>query len=263
MSLVGGGICILGLYFSGTGNTKHCVETFVHCYDRSGIAISIEEPDALDYLSEHEIIVFGYPVYYSNMPKVVSDFIAVHGVRFRGKQVIVLATMAMWSGDGAGCAARALKAHGAQVIGGLHIAMPDNIGDEKVLKKSGEAKRLMVQQAENKIRLAVLRLKHRRPPQDGLSIWHQILGLLGQRLWFSGRTNSYQEKPSIDNRRCNGCGRCVELCPIGNLDVKNGKAQSNGKCTLCYRCFSHCPRKAITILGKTVHEQYLFENVVK
>jgi NAD-dependent dihydropyrimidine dehydrogenase PreA subunit/flavodoxin len=250
---------VIGLYFSGTGNTKHCVETFVEQYDGQGLAVSIESPDADDAISEHDIIVLGYPVYYSGLPKIVRDFITGNNRMFSEKQVFIIATMGLWSGDGAGCAARPLKKCCAKILGGLHLKMPDCIGDVKLLKKTLDENRHIVAQAGEKIASAVQKLKAGNPTREGLSCLHQAAGLIGQRLWFRGKTATYQNKPVIDSEKCIGCGICVKLCPMKNIVMNNGKAVSSGRCTLCYRCFSHCPAQAITILGEHVYEQCLLE----
>jgi ferredoxin len=41
--------------------------------------------------------------------------------------------------------------------------------------------------------------------------------------------------------------------------MKDGKVVAGGRCTMCYRCISHCPKQAITLLGKQVYEQCQFE----
>ena len=250
---------ILGLYFSGTGNTKHCVETFVGHYGNDCEAVPIEAPEAMDKISSHDRVVLGYPVYFSNAPKIMQDFIEANGARFERKQVFIIATMGLWSGDGAGCAARMLKKNGAEIIGGLHLKMPDCIGDEKLLKKTPEENRQILAQADVKIASAVQKLKEGNPPKDGLSGLHHVAGLFGQRLWFYGKTRTYKKKPDVDAEKCIGCGLCVKLCPMKNLAVVNNKAVSSDRCTLCYRCFSHCPTQALTILGKKVYEQCLAE----
>ena len=46
---------MLGIYFSGTGNTKHCIEKLIHLLDENTQAISIEKEDAANELStNHE-----------------------------------------------------------------------------------------------------------------------------------------------------------------------------------------------------------------
>ena len=205
------------------------------------------------------MLVFGYPVYFSNAPKIVQDFIRDNGSAFEGKRIFIIATMSIFSGDGAGGAARLLSAHGAEILGGLHLKMPDNVGDEPMLKKPLHKKHEMFRRAEEKIALAAKRLHGREPFRDGLSPLHHVAGFLSQRMWFFYKTSSYRRGPKIALEKCSGCGRCVRLCPMKNLSISSGKAHSDMQCTLCYRCFSHCPEKALTILGRTVHEQYLFE----
>ena len=257
-----GGLTILGIYFSGTGNTKHCVEAFVKQYDNNGTAISIEHPNVIEEISAHDTIVLGYPVYFSNMPKIFRDFIDGSQNCFQNKNIYIIATMGLFSGDGTGCAARLLRKQQATILGGLHLKMPDCIGDEKVLKKSIMANKELVSQADKKIADAISKLKKGCPDKDGLGFLCHLAGLFGQRLWFRGKTSTFKHKPNIDKVKCIGCSRCAELCPTKNITVENGKASSHNRCTLCYRCFSHCPTQALTILGKKVHEQCFFEKYI-
>lgn len=243
---------MIGIYFSGTGNTRFCAETFLRgCGDRVE-AYSIEDPRATRALAEHGDILFAYPIYYSSLPKIVRDFLVRNGPGFAGKRVFLLATMGLFSGDGAGCGARVLRGYGAVIAGGLHVRMPDCISDEKALKKPLEENRRLVRDAEAKVLDAARRFRAGRPTRDGLSPWAHAAGLLGQRLWFGGMVKSYSTRLKIDPEACTGCGTCTALCPMGNLTVKDGRAVSRGCCTMCYRCVNRCPAKAITLLGGTV-----------
>ncbi|HMO55916.1 MAG TPA: 4Fe-4S binding protein [Roseiflexaceae bacterium] len=53
--------------------------------------------------------------------------------------------------------------------------------------------------------------------------------------------------PSIDPVRCNGCGRCVELCPTAAVAVIDGCAViiEPQACTFCEVCETFCPTGAI------------------
>lgn len=254
---------MLGVYFSGTGNTKYCVTKFVKYFDEKHKAISIETPGIDKIIAKHDIIVFGYPIYFSNIPKIVRDFLTEHKSCFLNKKVFIIATMGLFSGDGTGCSARILKKYGARILGGLHLRMPDCIGDEKILKKSLVKNRDMVKKAELKIYSSVQKLKAGKPDREGLNFFYHLAGLFGQRLWFYGKTMTYKNRPDINRQKCIGCGRCADICPMQNLKIESGKAVANGKCTMCYRCFSHCPTQALTILGKKVYEQCRLENYVE
>lgn len=251
---------MVAIYFSGTGNTKYCIEKFVKYIGKEYNVISIENKNAAIELKNNKDIIFAYPIYYSNLPKIVKDFIMKQKELFKGKRIFIIITMALFSGDGSGCAARLLKRYGATIIGGLHLKMLDSISDEKVLKYSFKKNKQILKLTNKKIKLSAIKYKNGTPSQEGLSLFSHITGLLGQRLWFYNKTKNYTNKLKIDFSKCIGCGKCVYSCPMSNLSITNYKANSKGKCTMCYRCVNLCPKQAITLLGSKVIVSYNIDN---
>ena len=247
---------MIGIYFSGTGNTKYCLEKFVDLYDRNIEITPLENTDTIEKVTHHKDIIFAYPIYYSSLPKIVRDFICKNSDVWNGKRVFVIATMGLFSGDGAGISARLFKRYGAQVWGGLHLKMPDCICDVKALKRTPVQNKQIVLQAEERIKSAVYKLKNGTPTKNGLGFLCHIAGLFGQRLWFFHKTQAYSDQIKIDTVTCIECGKCALVCPMNNLSLSEGKIIANGRCTLCYRCVNQCSKRAITILGKRVFFQY-------
>ncbi len=243
---------MIGVYFSGTGNTKFCIDKFLSEYDNSQNTYSIEEHHTLEIIKENEEIVIGYPVQYSNIPKLLWDYIVNNRHIWNGKRIFIIATMGLFSGDGAGILARLLKRYGAEIVGGLHLKMPDSIGDIKALKRGFAENKKLVSNAEQKICKAVSELKNGKPPREGLGIGAHLTGLFGQRLYFFWKTKHYTNRLKINSPKCVGCGLCENVCPMGNITIVNKIAVSGAKCTMCYRCISKCPKQAITLLGKQV-----------
>ena len=95
-----------GIYFSGTGNTKFCVDKFVEDYGCSKNSFSVEDKEVLENIKNDDKIVTGYPVQYSNIPKILRDYIVLIRSVWKGKRVFIIATMGLFSGDGAGILAR-------------------------------------------------------------------------------------------------------------------------------------------------------------
>ena len=218
---------MIGIYLSGTGNTKHCIERLVKLLDQSAKTIPLENRNIISEIKNNDTIILGYPTQFSNAPVMVRDFIKLNDI-WGNKRVLCVTTMGAFSGDGAGCTARILKKKGAIILGGLQIHMPDSVCDSKMLKKSIEENRKIIFEADKKIEKAALDIQNGKYPQE-----------------------------------CIGCGLCSQICPMNNITIENNKAVAGNMCTMCYRCISHCPQKAITLIGKAVQEQCQYDKYIK
>lgn len=85
---------MIGIYFSGTGNTKHCVEKLISLLDDSAQCFPIEYVEVEDVIAKHDSLVLGYPTQFSNAPFAVRDFIDKHRSLWNGKSIFILNTMA-------------------------------------------------------------------------------------------------------------------------------------------------------------------------
>ena len=253
---------MIGIYLSGTGNTKHCLEKLLSIIDKEAKMIPIENKDAVDEIQANEEVILAYPTQFSNVPFMVRDFINKNAEIWQGKKVFCMTTMGAFSGDGTGCAARVLRKYGAVITGGLMIKMPDSVCDSKMLKKSSEENKRIIREADEKIEKIGNSMHNLgKYPQEGLGFVSHVAGLMGQRLWFYNKTTDYSTKLKISDA-CIGCGKCATSCPMKNLTISNGKAVSNNRCAMCYRCISSCPSKAITLLGNEVVEQVRYDKFV-
>ena len=163
------------LYFSGTGNTRYCVTLLSDSLGRKETPCPIERKEAVEVLRSHDALILAYPIQYSNLPDIVRVFIEQNRECWRGKQVFLMATMGLFSGDGTGVAARLLKKYGAVVAGGVHIRMPDSVADVKTLIKPEEENRQIVAAAGEKVRRTAERIKQGKMPRQGLGVFSTCL----------------------------------------------------------------------------------------
>lgn len=68
----------------------------------------------------------------------------------------------------------------------------------------------------------------------------------------------------IDTGRCTGCGRCVSVCKSFCLVLKDHKVALSGTslfgCIGCGHCMAICPAEAITIQGRELSPDDLYDS---
>ncbi|RLI35225.1 ferredoxin [Candidatus Bathyarchaeota archaeon] len=59
----------------------------------------------------------------------------------------------------------------------------------------------------------------------------------------------------VDLEKCNGCGTCVDVCPVSVFELQDVEGYSEKKsvpvnqdaCIVCRSCEVQCPTQAITV----------------
>lgn len=250
---------MIGLYLSGTGNTRYCVEYLLRLLDETAEAVPIEEENAAERAAAHSSIVLAYPIQYSNAPLMVRAFIRDHAELWRGKQVLCLATMGAFSGRRRG----------------LRRQNPEEVRRRRHRRPAPAHARLRLrQQASEKAARGKPENRQSggkkdaggRRPHPGRGLPKGRAGTLPPHRGPAGTAPLVLRQDGALFRRAQiqrGVRRLRPLrkgLPHAQPFHTKRKALPRGRCTMCYRCISLCPRKAITLLGKEVTEQCRIEN---
>jgi ferredoxin len=122
------------------------------------------------------------------------------------------------------------------IIGGGHRGKPD----EKDLKKAVRfAQKTMSQHCMPDFYQNV---QHKMSICEGMPNTYRI-GENGASILLCG------DRVTFNHNNCNGCGKCVKVCPLGLIKIENKKAISKNEldCTLCNLCVANCKQRAITL----------------
>jgi pyruvate formate lyase activating enzyme len=84
------------------------------------------------------------------------------------------------------------------------------------------------------------------------------------RCFWCQNPESQTLKPQVffNSEKCAGCGKCVEACPEGAIEIIDGHSRTNRKlCKVCGNCAEVCPNEARNLMGRYVTAGEVFKEV--
>lgn len=241
------------VYFSGTGNTlhiaKHLATSMEECKILS-IPQIIENPSLFEIPDRLGIM---FPVHFQSVPFVVEYFIteilASKNISDLGYLYVITDSTSHVKGAVHQKCAKLLSMSGVHASYYGHVIMPQNLTSH-----SKEDIQKTVSAADITMNHISKDLKNENIKAPSFI----LLKRLTLALWTHLRnthTNAAQYF-SVDETRCNGCGRCYRTCPTNNIEMKNKSPIFLDHCIGCQSCINACPQNAILKKNKHIH-QYL------
>lgn len=245
-------------YFSGTGNSLVLAGLLAERLGADLIPIaSVVERERIEFDADGVGIVF--PVYYADLPNIVRRF----AQKLDPPEKIYVFGVATYGGT-AGSSLKTLKGIlgfcGKSLSAGFGVHMPQN-----AFRKPWENKQRIYKQARRRVEAIAQMVEARK---TGLFYENVVLQLLLTPVqpWLRRMTARYLEEISntpspsglrieqlipVSDRsftvteRCSGCGVCAQVCPVGDIQVVDGKPIWRNHCENCLACVNWCPANAI------------------
>ncbi|RQW02536.1 MAG: hypothetical protein EH225_08300, partial [Calditrichaeota bacterium] len=243
------------VYFSGTGNTLLVARYLKKKLDEITGSLTelvpVEEAVPEQCL-EDTILGLGFPVYDLQAPEIIRDYIASLPVSRSSRPVFLFSTYGLMARDCLSRTALLLSEKNYQVIAGRNFRAPGPAlsfytpwGENKLDRKKGFEKgiaSLIGKYAGEVVQSAS------RFPQDSGVFRNRLKPF--SRFWqkISNMTfgNTFYRNLKISDA-CVNCGKCVSICPAGNLqpgERKPAVMRDNG-CLRCLRCVQVCVARAV------------------
>lgn len=229
------------IYFSGTGNSESVARGLLKEGER--IADWTEEIS----VAADERVGFVFPVYCGDVPKGLIE--KIRAVRIDAEYVFAVATAGGNAGHSLNSISYLMKEKGIDLDYGTCLKMPDSC----ILfpTSAAETSRLLDTESARVNEVAaeldlkkIVRFAPKKPfPFQTKAMWFFFRKVVGR----------ISEK-SVDEK-CMMCLKCVECCPVNNIEVRDGKIVFKGKCEDCYRCIQSCPERAIRFGSLTVTDK--------
>ncbi len=241
--------------FSPTGATRKIVDSIVK-------GMGIAQSKTIDLASqtirecppatlEGDLVLIGIPVYAEGIPPILIPFLK--NLKGQNKPVVLVAVYGNMS-DGVALNELNLiaEASGFHVVGAGSFIGEHSFSTQKSpvaagrpndedLKKAEEFGKRIIDKLHrmNDLSSAVLKI----PECNRLQL------LLKMSLPFN-MARLYAKGPMVNRDLCNKCGLCARLCPVGAIDSRTMKVQTN-RCLRCCGCVKGCPRHARKMVFRT------------
>lgn len=230
------------LYFSGTGNSEYTAK-------KIGAIVNDEVIDLFDKIRLHDHTelhsenawVIVAPTYAWRIPRIVQDWL--QNTTLMGNQQIYFV---MTCGGSIGNAGKYLKklckTKDLQYRGCMEIIMPENY-IALFSSPSKDQSLEIILQADSVISEAALMIKNSMPfSQPAVTVLDKLnSGIVNAAFYpvFVHADKFY----STD--ACIACGKCVNVCPLGNIRLDGQRPVWGKNCTHCMACICRCPKEAI------------------
>jgi len=245
--------------FSGTGNTHLVAELYKkYLTDYETVIYDIRRKDgvfeAVPDVRDFALAGFGYPIHGFNAPEIMVDFCkslpdvngnAQVGLHKKGRKKAFLFKS---SGEGhflnnysSGLMIKILEKKGFDLLSERHYVMPYNM----IFRHSPEMVKSEFIYADALVRLSVRGLQNGRRENvhfNPLKAWFVPIIRIE---WIYARLQGPFMK--VDMKKCIRCMKCVNNCPLGNINFDGTHFTFGMECSLCVRCSFHCPACAISI----------------
>lgn len=233
-------------YFSGCGNSRFVANTLAEQFNDKLVFI----PDATreeryEYaLADDERLGFVFPVYSWAPPKLVLDFLHKMQLESKPEYVFFACTCGDQCGQTEQLFRKAVEKKGWELSACFSLIMPETYIGMPGFKLDNE------ETAQRKIETTRATLAKNGPRLLQRERFSEMT--VGRFAWLKSHLiNASFNKYATDDSKyrstetCIHCGKCVEVCPLHNITLEDGKPKWHGHCTICMACYHHCPVNAI------------------
>lgn len=248
-------------YFSGTGNTWWVAKNIGRKLRESAMkvrTVSIESltiGEANKLISASDMVGFGYPIYCSDIPQNMKEFMKKIRAE-EEKKAFVFCTQESFSGDGSRVATEFLSHTHLDIQYSMHINMPNNITaavSPLGYKYSPKEQNELLKKAAERIDKFVYYILEDIPGVVGFNKAAKALGSV-QRMPYRKLYKKAKHMISF-SPKCTHCGYCESICPVDNITVTAIGNITYNKCIQCMRCYNYCPHTAIRVFGVEHNEK--------
>lgn len=247
------------LYFTGTGNSKYIAERIAMALNDDILSMNdrIKAGNTANVMTGKSMVIV-VPTYAWRIPRVVLSWL--QQTKFpEAKQIWFVMDCGGEIGNAAKYNQKLSKQLCLSYMGTAQIVMPENYIAMFGVPDKAEAK-LIVTKTEPMIDNVIKDIQAEREfskPRNNM--YDKIMSSAVNTIFYPMFVKADK---FLATDACISCGKCVQVCPLNNVQLKNGKPVWGSNCTHCMACICYCPAEAIEYGKKSEGKpRYTFEKI--
>lgn len=231
-------------YFTGTGNSIALAEGLGKRMPDCKVQPVISNGEITIIDQDVEIIGIIFPVYIWSVPPIVEKFIMQNNF----PQNAYVFSLCNYGGSSAYTLVylkELLKQKNIELSAGFGLLMPGNYTpfyDAWSLSKQSSAFVRAFKDLDNIAEIVNCKKKTSLPTNYGPLGWFFTM-LIYKKILI--KKVASMDKSFYADNQCVGCKKCVKVCPVQNIVLKNMKPLWLHKCEQCFACLHICPTAAL------------------
>ncbi len=238
-------------YFSGTGNSLAVARDIANTIEARLTPIpAVMNIDSLEITAD--VLGIVCPAYYMRIPRIVERFIG-RLTDLQSKYIFAVVTVGGIAGGVLPRLSEAISQRGGTLAAGFIVRMPANyIHDADALPLSLQKRMFRKSQGRaTEIAIYVLEAGSGRMEKSNPVMTPLFTRSIEKKYWRGELDPAIDENFWTDDK-CNGCGICEMVCPVGNIDMVDGRPVWRHACEKCLACIQWCPRESVQFKDVTL-----------
>lgn len=217
------------IYFSPTKSTKKAVTTISKAWKEECVEINLCKKDTPEIeISKNEICIIGVPVYSGRIP--LPAALALKKIKANNTPAITIVTYGNRHYDDALLELNDVcQEQGFNILASAAFTAPHSFDRNIGVNHPTESD---LDTAYN------LGLTVKANQEDFLK---REIKVSGNRPYKELKIFPYHV---IANDKCNDCGHCAKICPMGAISINNLRTSDKDLCVGCMLCITECPQNA-------------------